>query len=142
MGPNGRTKPDYGLRLKPELLALVNGSPPQSAISGTVKSMPSTTRDKAAPKQRAAMSPTGAASSMTTLDQPESTRTEGDSAAAAKKTATKEIDFIDFFSSIDDDATSAAPNAVAPGVAADSTVNTGSVAGAPAQQGAMNDFDA
>ncbi|KAJ2081049.1 hypothetical protein H4R24_002620 [Coemansia sp. RSA 988] len=141
MGPNGRTKPDYGLRLKPELMALVHGSPPQSAISGTVKSTSSTARDKATSNSRAAIPATGAASSMTTLDQPESARAE-EGNIAAKKTATKEIDFIDFFSSIDDDFTTAAPNPAASGTAPGPSVNTSGAAGGPAQQGAIADFDA
>ncbi|PIA15723.1 ANTH-domain-containing protein [Coemansia reversa NRRL 1564] len=142
MGPNGRTKPDYGLRLKPELLALVNASPPQSAISGTVKSTLSTTRDKGVQKHKAPISPlAGAASSMTTLDQPESARTEDSGTAAKRAATTKEIDFIDFFSSIDDNATSAASNVAAPEAAAGPAVNTGSVGSGPAQQGTMSDFD-
>ncbi|KAJ2609570.1 hypothetical protein H4S08_003991 [Coemansia sp. RSA 1365] len=143
MGPNGRTKPDYGLRLKPELLALVNGSPPQSAISGTVKLTSSTTRDKGAQNHKAPISPlAGAASSMTTLDQPESARTEESVTAAKRAAPTKEIDFIDFFSSIDDNATSTVSNVAAPEAAAGPAVNTGNVVSGPAQQGTMSDFDA
>ncbi|KAJ2627308.1 hypothetical protein H4R22_004461, partial [Coemansia sp. RSA 1290] len=74
LGPNGRPKPDYGLRLKPELLS---GSPPQSGTS----------RKPAKPS---------AIASTSTLDQPTSAATDPDTTKSAAPA--KEINFIDFFS--------------------------------------------
>ncbi|KAJ2497847.1 hypothetical protein GGH96_004802 [Coemansia sp. RSA 1972] len=108
MGPNGRVKPDYGLRLKPELLALSDESPPSSAKPA----------QQARPKA-------AAIASTSTLDQPVSGGTESDA-----KPATKDIDFIDFFSSIDDEASVPVVSPGAQGVA------SGAV------QPAVNDFDA
>ncbi|KAJ2450066.1 hypothetical protein EV183_004523 [Coemansia sp. RSA 2336] len=80
MGPNGRPKPDYGLRLKPELLG--DPSPPQSS------------RKPAKPV---------AIASTSTLDQPTSAGTDPDTTKSAAPA--KEINFIDFFSSIDEETT-------------------------------------
>ncbi|KAJ2595059.1 hypothetical protein H4R99_005503, partial [Coemansia sp. RSA 1722] len=81
-GPNGKPKPDYGLRLKPELL------------EGGQKSeqKPDTTAVKARETLPKTLSPKPAAAAATA-----SAASSGPSKAAA------EIDFIDFFSSIDDE---------------------------------------
>ncbi|KAI9469578.1 ANTH domain-containing protein [Coemansia mojavensis] len=86
LGPNGRPKPDYGLRLKPELLS---GSPPQSGTS----------RKPAKPS---------AIASTSTLDQPTSAATDPDTTKSAAPA--KEINFIDFFSSIDEETTEISAN--------------------------------
>ncbi|KAJ2204145.1 hypothetical protein IW145_003620 [Coemansia sp. RSA 521] len=114
MGPNGRVKPDYGLRLKPELLALSDESPPSSAK----------------PAQNRARPKAAAIASTSTLDQPVSGDTESDA-----KPATKDIDFIDFFSSIDDETSVPAVN---PGVQAG---ESGGMASGTVQP-AATDFDA
>ncbi|KAJ1881457.1 hypothetical protein LPJ57_001599 [Coemansia sp. RSA 486] len=77
-GPNGKPKPDYGLRLKPELLE--GGQKPEQK--------PDTTAAKAKETLPKTLSPKPAAASAVS---------SGPSKAAA------EIDFIDFFSSIDDE---------------------------------------
>ncbi|KAJ2850676.1 hypothetical protein IWW36_001720 [Coemansia brasiliensis] len=103
MGPNGRPKPDYGLRLKPELLALSDSSPPQSA-SGASRGKPTRAKPSAAATDIASTS---------TLDQPTSAGTDhGDPSNATKSAAapTKEINFIDFFSSIDEETTEISAN--------------------------------
>ncbi|KAJ2404153.1 hypothetical protein J3F80_005063, partial [Coemansia sp. RSA 2526] len=114
MGPNGRVKPDYGLRLKPELLALSDESPPSSAK----------------PAQNRARPKAAAIASTSTLDQPVSGDTESDA-----KPATKDIDFIDFFSSIDDETSVPAVN---PGV---QVGESGGMASGTVQP-AATDFDA
>ncbi|KAJ2120597.1 hypothetical protein IW147_004934 [Coemansia sp. RSA 720] len=114
MGPNGRVKPDYGLRLKPELLALSDESPPPSAKPA---------RDHVRPKA-------AAIASTSTLDQPTSGGTESDA-----KPATKDIDFIDFFSSIDDETSVPAGPSAHMG-------ESGAVASGTAQPAAVTDFDA
>ncbi|KAJ2818153.1 hypothetical protein IWW50_005916, partial [Coemansia erecta] len=132
MGPNGRAKPDYGLRLKPELLALSDESPPQSA-AGTANP---------ASRERAPALPKAAAiASTSTLDQP--TNASVDASAAAGKAAapaTKEIDFIDFFASIDDEATSTAADQGPHVGGSGPGVNSAGMAGGGSAQ--PNDFDA
>ncbi|KAJ2161020.1 hypothetical protein GGF46_001822 [Coemansia sp. RSA 552] len=143
MGPNGRPKRDYGLRLKPELLALSDDSPPSSA-SGAAK--PAQPRRDGASAARAIP-----AASTTTLDQPTTSSSHAED--SSNKPATKEIDFIDFFSSIDDETTTVAANPVVPavggggGMSAGTNANAGIGTAAAAatgqvQQNAATDFDA
>ncbi|KAJ2059135.1 hypothetical protein GGI17_004590 [Coemansia sp. S146] len=94
-----RNKPNYGLRLKPELLALTGDAPPPPP-SPTTK-VAGKTSNTGAPSVRARSTTTAplAAAATTT--------------AAGKKPAAKaETDFIDFFSSIDDEETATADNSL------------------------------
>ncbi|KAJ1729264.1 hypothetical protein LPJ61_003612 [Coemansia biformis] len=143
MGPNGRLKPGYGLRLKPELLALSDDSPPTSASeSANADRRKQTAKQDSAPLRAAATVTAAAGGSASTLGAPTGAQAaEGD--GAADRSAVKEIDFIDFFSSIDDEVTPAASNMMAPtgGVGSGfGTVGAGSVGGT-AQPSAASDFD-
>ncbi|KAJ2715004.1 hypothetical protein H4R19_001441 [Coemansia spiralis] len=128
MGPNGRPKPDYGLRLKPELLALSDDSPPQSSA--------------AAATSRAA--PAGDRQAQAAKPAPLTARTDtGDS--VGDKPAVKEMDFIDFFSSIDDEAAATTPEpagAPAGGAAGGFGGAGGGALGGTAQQNTASDIDA
>ncbi|KAJ2507375.1 hypothetical protein IWW47_001136, partial [Coemansia sp. RSA 2052] len=92
-GGTARNKPNYGLRLKPELLALTGDDAPPLPPPSTVS--------------RAAGKPGGAPAvpAKSTTTAPSATTKAAATAAAApgKKPAKSDIDFIDFFSSIDDD---------------------------------------
>ncbi|KAJ1812920.1 hypothetical protein LPJ75_003420, partial [Coemansia sp. RSA 2598] len=89
-GPNGRPKPDYGLRLKPELLE-DEQKPAQRSDAATK------------PSETLNVKPAAAAATSATA-----TATGSSSANAA------EIDFIDFFSSIDDETTMVAAGTAVP----------------------------
>ncbi|KAJ2646130.1 hypothetical protein GGH99_008114, partial [Coemansia sp. RSA 1285] len=153
-----RAKPDYGLRLKPEILALT-GDAPQPQKSESARS--ATTKIKPDREERASVP--NPAATVTGVASPLSANSNGSTAkkADAKSDAAAEIDFIDFFSSIDDEATSATPtqpsqsnnnnNNVLNSVTPFSTGTLASaVTGNPAtaqptqtqQQPAMTDFDA
>ncbi|KAJ2801334.1 hypothetical protein H4R21_002828, partial [Coemansia helicoidea] len=126
MGPNGRPKPDYGLRLKPELLALADDSPPPSGAATPPKA--AQTSDRKAPAAK---------------PDPPPVQT-GTGTSAGDKPAVKEIDFIDFFSSIEDETVAATPGA---GVLAGSTTGgfgttAAGAVGGTAQQNPASDIDA
>ncbi|KAJ1892185.1 hypothetical protein LPJ71_007493, partial [Coemansia sp. S17] len=96
-----RNKPNYGLRLKPELLALTDDTPPP----------PPSPTTKVAGKTSVAGAPAAQARSATTA--PLAAASTAATAAVGKKPAAKaETDFIDFFSSIDDEVTAAADNSL------------------------------
>ncbi|KAJ2752418.1 hypothetical protein GGI19_003844 [Coemansia pectinata] len=106
-----RNKPNYGLRLKPELLALTGDAPPPPPSPTTkVAGKTNNTGAPAVQARSTTTAPLAAAASATTT-------------AAGKKPAAKaETDFIDFFSSIDDEETAdnslGAPNTAVAAVAA------------------------
>ncbi|KAJ2826036.1 hypothetical protein FBU31_003547 [Coemansia sp. 'formosensis'] len=144
----GRNKPNYGLRLKPELLALTGDTPP----------LPPSPTTKSASKTSVVSAPTAHAKSATTTSLAATTLA---AAAAGKKPAKAEIDFIDFFSSIDDEDTATATNELGAPNAATATAafgfstpmdgNSGFVGGQHAVAnnammvqggGGMTDFDA
>ncbi|KAJ2784522.1 hypothetical protein H4R18_001062 [Coemansia javaensis] len=148
MGPNGRPKPDYGLRLKPELLALSDNSPPHSASEGRGGGGGGGSAQTAKPpKVTTAQRPfagAGAGGSMSTLDNHAGAQ-QMDAAGGSRPEATG-IDLIDFFSSIDDDATPGPAAATATAAVPGGGVVAGSIgmAGTGAQPGAgaATDFDA
>ncbi|KAJ2477281.1 hypothetical protein EV174_004671, partial [Coemansia sp. RSA 2320] len=88
-----RSKPNYGLRLKPELLALTGDAPPATSTSKPSSSAPVAAVSQ--PKPAMPATPTPAKSTI---------------AAPAKKPTNAEMDFIDFFSSIDEETTTVANN--------------------------------
>ncbi|KAJ2658327.1 hypothetical protein IWW48_004093 [Coemansia sp. RSA 1200] len=101
-----RAKPDYGLRLKPEILALT-GDAPQSQKSEPARS--ATTKIK--PDREEKASAPNPVATVTGVVSPLSANSSGSAAKKAdtKSDAAAEIDFIDFFSSIDDEAATATP---------------------------------
>ncbi|KAJ2471592.1 hypothetical protein GGI02_002172, partial [Coemansia sp. RSA 2322] len=131
-----RSKPNYGLRLKPELLALTGDAPPATSTSKPSSSAPVAAVSQ--PKPAMPATPTPAKSTI---------------AAPAKKPTNAEMDFIDFFSSIDEETTTVANNLGAQDVvgfgATSASMAMGGHASAAgntmmAQGGAvpMSDFDA
>ncbi|KAJ2560009.1 hypothetical protein EV175_000010 [Coemansia sp. RSA 1933] len=93
-----RAKPDYGLRLKPEILAIGGETPSQAQGAPQYSDTTTSTRikadsERAAPGAAIAAASTKAPSSSSILATKE----------IAKDNVVAELDFIDFFSSIDDD---------------------------------------
>ncbi|KAJ2679894.1 hypothetical protein GGI25_001083 [Coemansia spiralis] len=147
----GRSKPDYGLRLKPEILAMSGEAPP--AGKGTTRSTSTNTRtaDTKTGGHGSTTASVAKPTATTTASVSGSNAAGTGSKAEAKKPATAEIDFIDFFSSIDDETTvvtldsAAQSNNHNPDMAAFGNTQTGVISGGVTgvqQQNSMSDFDA
>ncbi|KAJ2376487.1 hypothetical protein IW150_001955, partial [Coemansia sp. RSA 2607] len=125
-GTGGRAKPDYGLKLKPEFMGL----------SGSESSPPATRAQKPSQPENAK-----AASATTT-----STQQQQQQPSASKPVKNAEIDFIDFFSSIDDETTTVTGDMSQPAYSMQLQQQQQPfgqmVATQPQQQTTMTDFDA